>query len=115
MACLSLALAACSGEPRPEEDLAHAKSLIKQSDTANVQHYAAAELSEARDKLQQAEQADAGENKDLARRSANEAAADAELAEALARSRAAEHALEDQKKSTEALRQEAKQHVPENL
>jgi hypothetical protein len=91
--------------------MARAKLLVQQADAANVHRYAAAELNEARDKLQQAQRADSKDKHDLARQSANQAAADAELATALARSREAEHAVSEQQKSLETLRQEAKQGV----
>lgn len=109
---LSLLLVACSGEPRAAEDLARAKSLVQQADATNVQRYAAAELNGARDKLQQAEKADAEKQNDVARRSANEAAADAELAAALARTREAEQAVAIQNKNLEKLRQEAARGIP---
>lgn len=110
-AALSL-LAACGGEPRPTEDLAHAKSVVQQADAANVQRYAAAELTEARNKLQQAEKADSEEKYEVARKRANEAAADAELASALARNREVERVISEQQKSLETLRQEAARGVP---
>ena len=70
IACVSLFLAACASEPRPTEQLARARSLIQQADAANVQRYAADEITQARDKLQEAEKADADEQHDVARRRA---------------------------------------------
>ena len=74
-----------------------------------AQRYAADELTHARDKLQAAEKADAAEENDVARKRANEAAADAELASALARSRQVEQAANEQAQSIETLRDEIKQ------
>lgn len=105
-------LAGCAGEPRPVEDLARAQSLVQQADAANVQRYAAPELTQARDKLQLAQKADAEKKNDIARRRANEAAADAELAAALSRSREVEYAAGEQQKSLEALRQGVTQGTP---
>jgi hypothetical protein len=105
-AFLSLLLMGCASTPRPAEDLARAKSLVQQAEAGNVQRYAAVELNQARDKLQAAERADSEENFDAARRRANEAAADAELASALARSREVEQATAEQQKSLDALRQQ---------
>lgn len=112
-ACLGLLLAGCAGEPRPAEDLARARSLVQQADAANVQRFAATELTQARDKLQLAEKADAEKKNDVARRRANEAAADAELAAALARSREFQAAVKEQQKSLDTLRQEATRGVPD--
>jgi hypothetical protein len=112
VASLSLMLAACASEPRPAEDLARAKSLVQQADAANAQRFAAAELNTARDKLQQAEQADKEEKNDVARRRANEAATNAELAAALARSREVQQAVNEQQKDLDMLREEAKRGVP---
>jgi hypothetical protein len=111
-ASVSLLLGACASEPRPAEDLARAKSLVQQADASNAQRYAAVELNAARDKLQQAEQADKEEKNDLARRRANEAAADAELAAALARSREVQQSVDEQQKDLDMLREEAKRGVP---
>lgn len=107
---ISIGVVACVSSPRPAEELARAKSLVEQADAANAQRFAADELTEARDRLQQAGIADAAKENDLARRRANEAAADAELASALARSRQTELAANDQAQSIEALREEIRQH-----
>jgi hypothetical protein len=111
-ASVSLLLAACGSAPRPAEELASAKSLVQQADAANAQRYASAELNESRNKLHQAEKADAENKSDLARRSANEAAAEAELASALARSREVERVRAEQQKSLATLREEAQRGVP---
>jgi len=105
-ASLSLLLMGCASEPRPAEDLARAKSLVQQAEAGNVQRYAAAELNQARDKLQEAVRADTEEDFPIARKRANQAAADAELASALARSREVEHSVGEQQKSLDVLRQE---------
>ena len=101
-----LLLVGCASEPRPAEDLARARSLVEQADAGNVQRYAAVELNQARDKLQEAERADTAEEFGLARRRANEAAADAELASALARSREVERSAAEQQKNLDVLRQQ---------
>jgi hypothetical protein len=104
---VSVLLAACKGEPRPTEELSRAKTLVEHADAANVQRYAAVDLNEAHDKLRAAEKAAADDENGTARRRANEASADAELASARADSRAAEEAAKDREKSLEMLRQEA--------
>jgi hypothetical protein len=112
MAALSLIVTACAGEPRPAEDLARAKSLVQQADAANAQRYAAAELNAARDHLDKAEKADKEEKHDVARRHANEAAADAELAAALARSREVQQSVDEQQKDLDMLREATQRGVP---
>lgn len=106
VASLGLLLAGCASAPRPAEELARAKSLVQQADAGNVQRFAAAELNEARDKLQLAQRADTEKEFDASRRRANEAAADAELASALARSREVEQSVNEQQKGLDALRQQ---------
>lgn len=110
----SLLLTACASTPRPVEELARAKSLLEQADAANAQRYAADELTQARDGLQAAEKADTEENHDVARRRAKEAAADAELASALARSRQVEQLANEQAQGIEALRDEIRQRAGSN-
>jgi hypothetical protein len=112
-ASVSLLLVACGGEPRASDELARAKLTVQQADAANAHRYAAAELNEARDKLSAAERADSKNQNDDARKRANEATANAELAMALARSREAERAVSEQQKDLDALRQEANQGIPE--
>jgi hypothetical protein len=112
---VSLLLTACAGEPRPAEDLSRARSLVQQADAANAQRYAATELNAARDNLEQAEKADKEEQNDMARRRANEAAADAELAAALARSREIQQSVNEQQKDLDMLREEAKRGVPADV
>jgi hypothetical protein len=109
-----LTLVGCASTPRPAEELARAKSLVQQADAANAQRFAADELTQARDKLQAAEKADAAEEYDVTRRRANEAAADAELASALARSRQLEQAANEQAQAIQGLRDEIRQHGASN-
>jgi hypothetical protein len=109
MASSTLLVVACASTPRPAEELARAQSLVQQADAGNAQRFAADELNRARDKLQEAQQADKAEENDVARRRANEAAADAELASALARSRQAEQAVNEQEQSIQRVRDEIQQ------
>jgi len=113
-ALMAIALVGCASTPRPAEELARAKSLVQQADAANAQRFAADELTDARDKLQEAEKADTAKDYDVTRRRANEAAADAELASALARSRQVEQAANEQAQSIEALRDQIRQQGASN-
>jgi len=98
--------------PRVDELVpAMAKRLVNPTAAAQVRE---SELSRARDKLQEAEKADTAKDYDLTRRRANEAAADAELASALARSRQVEQAANEQAQSIEALRDQIRQQGASN-
>jgi hypothetical protein len=102
----------CKGTPRPTEELARAKTLVTQAENGGAQRYAAADLDRARTKLQQAEAAAEDKDNDVARRRANESAADAELAVARTRSGDAQRAAGEMEKSVETLRQEANRGLP---
>jgi len=101
-------LAGCvTQSERPTQDITRAQTLIEQAEKAGAQRYAAAQLEQARAKLDQAEAADRkGEHEDAQQR-ATEAAADAELAMALANSGEAQRAATEVQQSVETLREEA--------
>ena len=53
-ACSTIIFAGCAGEAkRPDAEIARASTLIEQAEKSGAQRYAAAELQQARDKLQQ--------------------------------------------------------------
>ena len=83
LACAALALAACASPPPPKEQMAVANSAVDQA-TGNAAE-APAELTTARDKLTRANAAMARKDYVAARQLADEAAADAALAQATAR------------------------------
>jgi hypothetical protein len=92
---------------RPVAEMSRARTLIEQAEKAGAQQYAAAELDEARDRLQLATDAvDEGENS-VARARAVEAATGAELASALAARGEAEESAQKLAAGLEALRREA--------
>jgi Domain of unknown function (DUF4398) len=110
--CVVVLGAGCAGEPRPTEELSRAKTLVHQSEGGVAQRYAAADVDQARNNLQAAEQAAADKKNAMARRRANEAAADAELATARGQSREAQAAAQEMAKSLETLREEAARGIP---
>jgi hypothetical protein len=108
LACSILALAGCAGEAeRPTAEVARANTLIEQAEKSGAQKYAAAELQQARDKLQQVEVAVKNGKEDEALHLAQQASADAELAQARAASGEAQRAAEEVERSTSTLQQEA--------
>jgi len=106
MSTVLFSVMACSSVPAPVTELAAAEQAILTAEQARVNTYAAAELTQARQKLQDARAAVVQENMLLASRLAQQSKLDAELA--LARAGAAEAiAVNDEmKKSTEILQQE---------
>jgi hypothetical protein len=100
-------LAACATQgPPPVDEVARAKALIEQADKGGAQRYAAADLQRAHDELSNAERADGEKKYDDARRYAESAAADADVATARASAGEAERAAHEVKQGNETLRQE---------
>ena len=104
----ALLLAGCAAEvERPTEEMTRAKTLIDQAEKAGAQRYAAAELQQAREKLQDADEAVDDGKGEVAKRLAMEATVDAELAVARTASGEAQRAAEEINRSTETLQREA--------
>jgi hypothetical protein len=80
--------------------------LIEQAEKAGARQYAADELDSAKDNLRLATAAAKDGKEDEARARANEAAADAELAQSRVQSGTAQKAAEEVEQSTETLRRE---------
>jgi len=101
-------LAGCATQSeRPTEEMTRAQTLIDQAEKAGAQRYAAAQLEQARAKLDEAKTADRNGRHDEAQQRAAEAAADAGLAVALADSGEAQRAATEVQQSVETLRSEA--------
>lgn len=98
----------CATEgPPPSEEVTRARTMIEQADKAGVQRYAAADLQRAHDELSNAEQSN-GEGKfDEARRYAESAAADADVATARASNGEAQKAAHEVAQGNETLQQES--------
>lgn len=114
VSALSLALAlgvvGCASSQPPESavtaELAAARTALGQADQAQAGEYAALDLRNARQKLEQAQEAfDRGE-RTRAMRLAQQAAVDAELAEVKSRSEQSQRAIEEVQESIRVLRQE---------
>ena len=97
-------LVACATPPTAE--LAKAELAVEKAETGDPASLAPSELHGAREKLDQAQEANQHEEYDQARRLAEEALVDAELAEARAHSDAARADAREVHKSVETLREE---------
>ena len=106
-AVLLVGVAGCaSTDERPDRALAVAETNIEQAEQAGANRYAADPLESAREKLAAAQTAVAREEMLEARRLAEEAAVDAELAGAMTRNRKAEEAVRQLNETIDVLRQE---------
>ena len=108
--CLVIAglvgLSACAGEPAPTAQLALAKQAVDEATRSGAAERAPQDLVTAREKLARADQAaSAGQNTD-ARRLAEEAQADAQLAAARSRNAAATAVLNQAEQGNTTLQQE---------
>ncbi len=107
-ACPALFLTGCASEAeRPTEDMTRAATLISQAEKAGAQQYASAELQQARDHLSAANKAVEDGKEDKAKRLAQQASVDAELANARTASGQAQRAAEEVSRGTNTLQQEA--------
>ena len=107
-----LGLAACASGPAPDAEMAAAELALDQAEDADAAARAPAPYALARDKLERARAAMAdGENIE-ARRLAEQALADAQLAEAAARSEIARQNATELRQSIETLREELARRDP---
>jgi hypothetical protein len=109
IACLlGFGLVACATEgPPPSEELARARAVVEQADKGGAQRYAAADLQRAHDELSNAEKANADRKFDEARRYAESAEADADVATARTSDADAQRAAREVAQGNETLRQES--------
>ena len=102
-------LTGCASEPKPTAELVRASTLVSEAEKNEAQHFAAADLQRARDELSNAQTAESAEKYDSARREAERAAADADLASARAASGKAHQSAEQVRHSLDTLRQQLQQ------
>ena len=107
---LALGVVGCASSQPPESavtaELAAARTALGQADQAQAGEYAALDLRNARQKIEQAQAAfDRGE-RTRAIRLAQQAMVDAELAEVKSRSEQSQQAIEEVQESIRVLRQE---------
>jgi hypothetical protein len=112
MACVCGLGAGCASQgPIPTEQLTTARTLVEQADKADAQRYAPADLQRAHDESASAEQAVNKHQYDDARRFAEDAQVDADLASARASSGEAQRAAREVDRSIDSLRQESERHA----
>ena len=100
-------LAGCSTISPPKDSLAAADLAVQQATKSKAPQYSPLELRKAMDKLDEAKRAMTKEEYVKARRLAEEALVDAQLAEAKADSEDARRTASDVRESLETLRREA--------
>ena len=106
IAALTVGLAACSGVPRPTEQIAVSRVAIEQAQSAGAAELAPAEFSSARVKLEQANAALLRDDNLLARRLADEALADAQLAQSRTATARSQRSVTELEESVRVLREE---------
>jgi hypothetical protein len=113
MALVSCGLeAGCATQgPIPTEQLTRARALVEQADKADAQRYAPADLQRAHDELSSADKAINDHKYDDARRYAENAEVDADLASARASSGEAQRAAREVDRSIDSLKQESDRHA----
>jgi hypothetical protein len=102
-----VATGCASQGPKPTDELTKAHTVIEQADKGNAQRYAAADLQRAHDELSEADRADAKKEYKEARRLAQRAEVDADLAVARGNSGEQQKAAEEIAQSNSTLRQES--------
>jgi hypothetical protein len=103
---LAILLPGCSSTPVPEAEIAGARAALVSAENQGATPYAPVEMDRARDKLRRAEQAMKKKDDNEAKRLADEAQADAELAQALTGKAEADQAVREMEISIEVLREE---------
>jgi chromosome segregation ATPase len=105
-------VAGCATEGNiPTQQLTQARTLVEQADKANAQRYAPADLQRAHDELSSADKAVTDHKYDDARRYAEKAQVDADLASARASNGEAQRAAQEVNRSIESLKQESERHA----
>lgn len=102
-------LTACASDDKPEREIGAAQAAISHAESANAPAFAPAELYQARQKLDKAQGALRRDDNERAKRLADEATVDAQLAQAKAQEEATKRSLEEIQHSIDAMRSRSKQ------
>ena len=106
VAAVALGLGACATPPMPTDQLALAEQAVRDAERAGAVELAPTEMRDAREKLSAAQRA-AGEREAVpARRLAEQAQVDAQLAEATARAEKSARAVSELENSLQTLQRE---------
>lgn len=103
---LLMVLAGCAGIPAPTDQVELTRNAVSRAVTADATQYAPAEMKSAQDKLYAVERALGEKNFAAARTLAEQAEADANLAERKARAAKAQQQLHNAQQGIEVLKQE---------
>ena len=106
LACGVLGVTGCSARP-PEAPIAQAELAVRQASESKAPTYAPTEFRIAEEKYQSARRAMSAEEYDLARRLAEQAVVDAQLAQARAEAAEAQKNSEEFRSTIKALQSEA--------
>jgi soluble lytic murein transglycosylase-like protein len=107
-ALLALGAMGCASQgPKPTEELTRARAVIGQADKGTAQRYAAADLQRAHDELRDAEKASDAGRFDEARRYAESAEVDGDVAAAVGNAGDAKRAANEVQKGTDTLQSES--------
>ena len=112
LVCGVIGLNGCSAGRPPTTELAQATLAVQEADKSKAPQYAPAELHTARQELESAQQALREKDYTKARRLAERALVDAQLAAAKAETEQARQAATALQRSIESLRQEAEPPAP---
>ena len=107
IAAAVLAMGGCASTPIPNEKIAVAKASVQRAEQSGAPEFAPVELAAARDKLSRAEKSAAAREAQPATMLAEQANADAQLAEATAQQQRSHKAATEFDASMAALRQES--------
>ena len=105
-------LTGCASPPAPVEQLAVAEAAVQRASTASTTEMAAPELRVATDKLDAARSAMADDDRDRARRLAEQAEVDALVAEMQAQARRSVKAAQETQDAARVLREEMDRRPP---
>jgi uncharacterized protein DUF4398 len=108
---VGMAAAGCASTPVPFERIAVAKASVQRAEQAGAQELAPVEMQAARDKLNRAERAAQDHDAQPATQLAEQANADAQLAEATAQQHKSHKAAAELDASLESLRQETQRNA----
>ncbi len=103
---IAFGIVACASAPMPVEKLAVAKTSIERAEQAQAAQFAQVELTTARNKLAAAQAAAEKRDATVAARLADQADADAQLAESTARAKQQEQLVDEMDASLRDLRNE---------
>lgn len=108
----SLALAACAGSPPPTVQMAVAEAAVQRAGTTTTAETAGAELRVATDKLAAARSALSAGDHDRARRLAEQAELDAQVAQLHAQATRSTQAAQETQEAARVLREEIARKTP---